>query len=115
MTVNPSGWRPAMSASEAAAPSTYTGNRALMLEEPLIFEIAGTSTTGIDIAAPARQGGGLALDLVGRGRAADGVHGAHQRISARAVFRAVICASVVVSVVATSRTSSMPAAGARRP
>jgi glycine dehydrogenase subunit 2 len=56
MTVNPSGWRPEMHAIEAPASATWTGNRALMLEEPLIFEIAGTSTTGIDIAPPARPG-----------------------------------------------------------
>ena len=40
MTVNPSGWRPAAPANAARARrSTVTGNRALMLEEPLIFEI----------------------------------------------------------------------------
>ncbi|MEQ1548361.1 MAG: aminotransferase class V-fold PLP-dependent enzyme, partial [Chakrabartia sp.] len=31
--------------------STFTGNRALMLEEALIFEIGDTQTTGVDIAA----------------------------------------------------------------
>jgi glycine dehydrogenase subunit 2 len=30
---------------------TFTGNRALMLEEPLLFEIGGTDRTGVDIAA----------------------------------------------------------------
>ena len=62
MTINPSGWRPEMGPGEAAAPATYTGNRALMLEEPLIFEIAGTGTTGVDIPPPAAPGdrlGGL--------------------------------------------------------
>ncbi|WP_447758893.1 aminomethyl-transferring glycine dehydrogenase subunit GcvPB [Sphingopyxis fribergensis] len=41
---------------------TFTGNRALMLEEPLIFEIGGTETTGVDFdeAAPATDLGGLA-------------------------------------------------------
>jgi len=48
MTVNPSGWRPQMDAVETAGTATWTGNRALMLEEPLIFEIAGTGTTGVD-------------------------------------------------------------------
>ena len=38
-------------ASDADRP--YTGNRALMLEEPLIFEIGGTETTGVDFAEPA--------------------------------------------------------------
>src|SRR5690606_10367691 len=68
-------------------------------------------------AAPAGQGRVLVVVLhgVGRGRAADGVHGAHYRTSARADFRAAMSASVVISVAATSRTSSMPAAGATRP
>ncbi|WP_260397610.1 aminomethyl-transferring glycine dehydrogenase subunit GcvPB [Sphingopyxis sp. JAI128] len=40
---------------------TFTGNRALMLEEPLIFEIGGTGTTGVDFdeAAPAADLGSL--------------------------------------------------------
>ena len=37
MTVNPSGWRPSAPASEQGDAQTVTGNRALMLEEPLIF------------------------------------------------------------------------------
>ncbi|MEK6636784.1 MAG: aminomethyl-transferring glycine dehydrogenase subunit GcvPB [Pseudomonadota bacterium] len=48
--VNQSGWRPEMSAAEASAPTTTTGNRALMLEEALIFEIGDTDTTGVDFA-----------------------------------------------------------------
>ena len=52
MSVNQSGWRPtapeqAEKAGGAGAP-THTGNRALMLEEPLIFEIGDTKTTGVD-------------------------------------------------------------------
>ena len=39
MTVNPSGWRPSAPANEQGEAQTVTGNRALMLEEPLIFEI----------------------------------------------------------------------------
>ena len=39
MTVNPSGWRPAAPANDQGEIQTVTGNRALMLEEPLIFEI----------------------------------------------------------------------------
>ncbi len=42
MTVNPSGWRPSTPANEAGETETVTGNRALMLEEPLIFEIGST-------------------------------------------------------------------------
>ena len=46
--VNPSGWRPSTpSASEGGAP-TVTGNRALMLEEPLLFEIGKRDQTGVD-------------------------------------------------------------------
>ena len=41
MTVNPSGWRPSTPANEQGEAQTVTGNRALMLEEPLIFEIGG--------------------------------------------------------------------------
>ncbi len=50
MTINPSGWRPEQGATEAAndAAATFSGNRGLMLEEPLIFEIGSTATTGVD-------------------------------------------------------------------
>ncbi|MDP1025808.1 aminomethyl-transferring glycine dehydrogenase subunit GcvPB [Sphingomonas sp. KR1UV-12] len=51
MSINQSGWRPAMTAAGDAAPSlTFTGNRALMLEEALIFEIGDSETTGVDLA-----------------------------------------------------------------
>jgi glycine dehydrogenase subunit 2 len=39
---NKSGWKPEMQVAEsgfAGGPATTTGNRALMLEEPLLFEI----------------------------------------------------------------------------
>jgi glycine dehydrogenase subunit 2 len=49
MTMNRSGWRPEMGANDSGTPATYTGNRALMLEESLIFEIGDTQTTGVDI------------------------------------------------------------------
>ena len=48
MTVNPSGWRPSAPADEQREATTVTGNRALMLEEPLLFEIGDTETTGVD-------------------------------------------------------------------
>jgi glycine dehydrogenase subunit 2 len=48
MTVNPSGWRPSAPANEQGETRTVTGNRALMLEEPLIFEIGTTEQTGVD-------------------------------------------------------------------
>lgn len=52
MTVNASGWRPEMGSNENNARATHTGNRALMLEEPLIFEIGDSETTGVDLAQP---------------------------------------------------------------
>ncbi len=48
MSLNPAGWRPEMVVSDNAAPPTFTGNKALMLEEALIFEIGDTHTTGVD-------------------------------------------------------------------
>jgi len=63
---NKSGWKPEMPAADAglaglAAPTT-TGNRALMLEEPLLFEIGRADVTGVDLpepdpGAPSRLGG----------------------------------------------------------
>ncbi len=61
---NQSGWKPAMVASDGgsyAGPATTTGNRALMLEEPLLFEIGRSDVTGVDLppvdaAAPSRIG-----------------------------------------------------------
>ncbi|MGF1549567.1 MAG: aminomethyl-transferring glycine dehydrogenase subunit GcvPB [Sphingomonadaceae bacterium] len=59
MTQHPEN-RPARAVPGAArAAETFTGNRALMLEEPLIFEIGDTETTGVDIegiGAPAKAG-----------------------------------------------------------
>ncbi|TMM47293.1 aminomethyl-transferring glycine dehydrogenase subunit GcvPB [Qipengyuania marisflavi] len=61
---NASGWKPGIptAGDTPAGPATATGNRALMLEEPLIFELAGNDTTGVDMpepdnAAPNRLGG----------------------------------------------------------
>jgi len=51
MTINPSGWRPehALAANDGPADGgTFTGNRALMLEEKLIFEIGDTESCGVD-------------------------------------------------------------------
>jgi glycine dehydrogenase subunit 2 len=57
MSINASGWRPEMAGKGDAgnAASTFTGNKALMLEEALIFEIGDATTTGVDI-APATGG-----------------------------------------------------------
>src|ERR1700761_8800951 len=53
--INQSGWRPEMgSGSEGTAPATFTGNKALMLEEPLLFEIGDVDRTGVDLQEPPR-------------------------------------------------------------
>ncbi len=57
MTVNPSGWRPSAPVDADGRGETVTGNRALQLEEPLLFEIGDTETTGVDFdCAPAKAG-----------------------------------------------------------
>src|SRR5262245_40375919 len=61
MTVNPSGWRPSTPANEKGETQTVTGNRALMLEEPLLFEIGSTAQTGVGFESlPAKAGTRLA-------------------------------------------------------
>jgi len=46
---NQSGWKPEMgNAGDGAVPATASGNRALQLEEPLIFELAGKGKCGVD-------------------------------------------------------------------
>ena len=50
MALNPSGWRPEMTPERRAPVASVTGNKALMLEEALIFEIGDTDTTGVDFA-----------------------------------------------------------------
>ena len=57
MTVNPSGWRPTTPTNEHGDAQTVTGNRALMLEEPLIFEIGSTEQTGVDFTPLPPAGG----------------------------------------------------------
>ena len=66
--LNPGGWRPEMAATLRQAQGnrdavpTSTGNRALMLEEALIFEIGTAETCGVDIdpaPAVANRLGGL--------------------------------------------------------
>jgi glycine dehydrogenase subunit 2 len=51
MNVNPSGWRPDLGAGGESSAETYTGHKALMLEEALIFEIGDAETTGVDVEA----------------------------------------------------------------
>ena len=55
MTVNPSGWRPTTPANEQGEAQTVTGNRALMLEEPLLFEVGSTDRSGVDFASTAAK------------------------------------------------------------
>ena len=49
---NASGWKPSTPVAGGESVATSTGNRALMLEEPLIFEIGTTETTGVDLPEP---------------------------------------------------------------
>src|SRR4051812_19893522 len=55
--------------ADAAAHPTFTGNRALQIEEALIFEIGRPEVTGVDIEEPAaftsRLGGLERLDAIG--------------------------------------------------
>ena len=49
MSINQSGWRPtAPEQGKGNVPASVTGNKALMLEEALIFEIGDAKTTGVD-------------------------------------------------------------------
>ncbi len=62
---NQSGWKPAMTAEQNSDAPTVTGNRALMLEEALIFEIGNTHTCGVDLPQPtvgANRLGGMARE-----------------------------------------------------
>ncbi|QIG53738.1 glycine dehydrogenase subunit 2 [Altererythrobacter sp. BO-6] len=64
---NSSGWKPEMTpASGQSGPATVTGNRALMLEEPLLFEIGRKDVTGVDLPEPGANSSGR---LGGLGRA----------------------------------------------
>ena len=59
MSINASGWKPEMGSGERAESDTFTGNRALMLEEPLIFEMEEAEGTGVDfepLGSPAKAG-----------------------------------------------------------
>jgi glycine dehydrogenase subunit 2 len=52
VTINQSGWKPQSPEAGAGEATTFTGNRALMLEEALLFEIGGAEQTGVDVPAP---------------------------------------------------------------
>src|SRR5690349_10211729 len=47
-SVNQSGWKPTTPTAAKGEGATVTGNRALMLEEPLLFEIGKRDQTGVD-------------------------------------------------------------------
>src|SRR4051812_35483112 len=58
MSMNREG-RPTRPEAADGAPATYTGNRALMLEEPLIFELGEEEGCGVDfedLGSPAKAG-----------------------------------------------------------
>ena len=60
--LNQSGWKPTAPTASKGEVTTTTGNRALMLEEPLIFEIGDNDSTGVDFdrsPAPANRLVGL--------------------------------------------------------
>ncbi|WP_010164599.1 aminomethyl-transferring glycine dehydrogenase subunit GcvPB [Sphingomonas sp. PAMC 26617] len=68
MSINASGWRPEAPVSGGKASPTVTGNKALMLEEALIFEIGDAETTGVDFEqAPPLQGRGWGGAVPGAG------------------------------------------------
>jgi len=68
MSINASGWRPEAPVSGGKASPTVTGNKGLMLEEALIFEIGDTETTGVDFSeAPPLQGRGWGGAVPGAG------------------------------------------------
>jgi glycine dehydrogenase subunit 2 len=50
--INQSGGKPEMGNAGETASATHTGNKALMLEEALIFEIGTAAITGVDLANP---------------------------------------------------------------
>jgi glycine dehydrogenase subunit 2 len=104
MTINPSGWRPSVPSDvNGNAPATTTGNRALMLEEALLFEIGSRDQTGVDFtpvesAGTARLGGltRSSLDLPGL---------ANPRPSATTPASA---ARITRSILASSRSDRAP-------
>jgi glycine dehydrogenase subunit 2 len=63
--VNQSGWKPSSPVAGPGDTGTSTGNRALMLEEALIFEIGDADTTGVDFpSSPAEQDTGALSGLL---------------------------------------------------
>src|SRR4051812_10921805 len=68
MSINASGWRPEAPQSEGGEAATWTGNRALMLEEALIFEIGDADRTGVDLERVEQSSGASRLGGLERNR-----------------------------------------------
>ncbi len=64
MSMNREG-RPTRPEAAEAAVDTWTGNRALMLEEPLLFEIGDSGRTGVDFESHPLAGGDSLKDRLG--------------------------------------------------
>jgi glycine dehydrogenase subunit 2 len=63
--INQGGWRPTMGGlRHGGSDATYTGNRALMLEEPLLFEIGDAARTGVDFDDAAGSHEGIPAGLL---------------------------------------------------
>lgn len=54
MSMNREGRPTTPTSSSSAAPSTFTGNKALQIEEPLLFETGSLERTGVDMPEPAK-------------------------------------------------------------
>ena len=52
---NAAGWRPAVGSADSVAAATASGDRGLMLEELLIFELGGAGKCGVDIEPPEQE------------------------------------------------------------
>jgi len=50
----PQGRSGGIAAGTSAAPATFTGNRALQIEEPLIFEMGQPGRCGVDLPEPSK-------------------------------------------------------------
>ncbi|MEI9849702.1 MAG: aminomethyl-transferring glycine dehydrogenase subunit GcvPB [Sphingomonas sp.] len=73
MTINQSGWRPVRPVGDDIEIGTASGNRAMMLEEPLIFEIGSDETCGVDFdlgSSPEAEGLGRLASLASLARIA---------------------------------------------
>lgn len=55
MSMNREGRQTAPGAATSGAPQTFTGNRALQIEEPLLFETGSPETSGVDLPEPAKH------------------------------------------------------------